>query len=83
MEDKPRIFGAGVFTAAVSMRGMTLYVGTQEIQFVKSMNLEGDAESGVMKLEISFPLSHEPKVMEEIELNMRAARKLPWVVVKQ
>lgn len=80
MDESPAIFGDGVATITVGMRGMRIYIGTHQLEYMKLVRMTGTGDA--IELEIEFPASHDPVLAREIEENMRIARTIPWIKIR-
>lgn len=80
--DDPRVFGDGVVTLTVGMRGMRFYVGQTMIRSVRSASLQHDATTGENVFEVKFVQGRDEEARLAIEQDVRVAMTLPWVRVR-
>jgi hypothetical protein len=81
LTDDPKVFGDGVVTITMGLRGTRIYVGTHMLKYVAHMRIQANGETGVNNLELVFPSSHDPQLAADIEINRRLAQSIPWIKV--
>jgi len=74
----PKVFGVGDATICVNQEGMRLYVGHQEIEYIKSFELKIEPNKP-RSIIISFFSSHDKELSRLIEQSVRTARQFSWI----
>jgi hypothetical protein len=81
MQNEARVFGDGDVTIVFNMitASARVYVGTQQVGFLKRVKLDLDLAQVNPQLEFVFPQSHDPAANMKIEEQIRAVRQqVPW-----
>lgn len=84
MQNEARVFGDGDVTIVVNMASASarVYVGTQQVGFLRKLNLSLDSAEPTPQLEFVFPQSHDQNTSLRIEEQVRAVKQhVPWAKV--
>src|SRR5512135_3521189 len=84
MQNEARVFGDGDVTIVVNMSSASarVYVGTQQVGFLRKLNLSLDSAEPSPQLEFVFPQSHDQTTALRIEEQVRSIKQhLPWAKI--
>ncbi len=81
--DKPKVFGEGVLTLAISERVCVAYVGANEVNFFANVTVEASPSNHVSDVGVQFERSHDPEVDLKLEEAFRLMTTLKWVRISR
>jgi hypothetical protein len=79
---QPKVFQPGALTLAVVNDAVTVAVGNGDVDFIRSMTVEWDAEAKRVRAVVEFYHSHHEGTKLMIEEAMRRVRSLGWIEVR-
>lgn len=81
--DRPKVFEEGTVTLVAGPRGLSLYVGSHELQMFSEVELRFGDGKPVPTLKLRFQRSHDEEVRLKLDEERRTASSLPWADVSR